>query len=89
MRQTPARPPPTMTAEEIKTEVTEILKLAQLRRGQIKPRVLMARMQMLAAQLEDESAEVPADVFAALDNDGRRMCLTALLAIFAATLQEG
>lgn len=72
----------------LRTELTDLLREMQKSRAQVQPRVLLSRMQLLSARLEDETMEVPAEVFELLDNDGRRICLTALLAICAAALMD-
>lgn len=76
------------TTNGIGSDLDEIMKMAMLPRAQVSPRLLLGKMTVLAAKLEEEETEVPAEVFEALDNDGRRMCLTGLLAIMSAALLD-
>lgn len=77
-----------MDAAQLTTDLNELLAMAKLRKAQFSPRMFAAKAQVLIATLEDASQEVPPEVFAALDNDGRRMCLTALLTILGAAALE-
>jgi hypothetical protein len=77
-----------MTTEELRTELKAIIDTCQQSKMTVNRTALLGRLMSLSGHLENEDVEVPADIFECLDNEGRRLCLTALLTIFGAVIGQ-